>query len=193
MTAFHFEELFSTYEKPIRNYILRMVRETSVAEDLTQEVFLKIFNNPPSFQGEPKLSTWIYKVATNACLDYFRSSSYKKCRRTQLLDTDDSMDYSSLPEDERVLSVQERVIKEEMGECVQDYVDTLPEDHRAVIILHDLHGLKNREVAEILGCTLETVKIRLHRARRKLKAMLESGCDFYHDDNNVLGCDKKAD
>ena len=188
-----FDEVFSHFEKPIRDYVLRMIREKSAADDLAQEVFLKVHNNLASFQDKSKLSTWIYKIATNVCLDYFRSASYKKGERTQPLESEGSREDSQANEYQRNVSVEEHVIKEEMGDCVREYVDGLPEDYRTVIILHDLQGLKNREIAEILSCSLDTVKIRLHRARKKLKAILESNCDFDRDDSNVLGCDRKAE
>ncbi|MCH8872883.1 RNA polymerase sigma factor [candidate division KSB1 bacterium] len=188
-----FDEVFSHFEKPIRDYVLRMIREKSAADDLAQEVFLKVHNNLASFQDKSKLSTWIYKIATNVCLDYFRSCSYKKGERTQTLESEGSREDSQANEYQRNVSVEEHVIKEEMGDCVREYVDGLPEDYRTVIILHDLQGLKNREIAEILSCSLDTVKIRLHRARKKLKAILESNCDFDRDDSNVLGCDRKAE
>lgn len=193
MKVHDFDDIFSEYEKPIRDYVLRMVREKSAADDLAQEVFLKVHNNLESFQDKSKLSTWIYKIATNVCLDYFRSSSYKKGERTQTLESEVSQGDSQANEYQRNLSLEEHVIKEEMGDCVREYVDGLPEDYRTVIILHDLQGLKNREIAEILSCSLDTVKIRLHRARKKLKAILESNCDFDRDDSNVLGCDRKAE
>ncbi|NIV95513.1 sigma-70 family RNA polymerase sigma factor [candidate division KSB1 bacterium] len=189
----NFNYVFSIHEKPIRDYILRMVREKSAADDLTQEVFLKVHNNLASFQNKSKLSTWIYRIATNVCLDYFRSSSYKKGERTQTLESDISHEDSRVNESRGNLSVEEHVIKVEMGGCVREHVDGLPEDYRTVIILHDLQALKNREIAEILSCSLDTVKIRLHRARKKLKAILESNCDFDRDDSNVLGCDRKAE
>ena len=83
------------------------------------------------------------------------------------------------------------MIKNEMGECIRDFVDRLFEEYRTVIVLHDLQGLKNREIAEIMDCSLETVKIRLHRARKKLKTVLASNCEFYRDDSGILCCDKK--
>ncbi len=88
----------------------------------------------------------------------------------------------------RIISIEESVIKEEMDECIRDFVDGLPGDYRIVIFIHDLQGLKNREIAEILDCTLEMVKIRLKRARNKLRTVLASNCDFYRDKNDALCC-----
>jgi RNA polymerase sigma-70 factor (ECF subfamily) len=78
-----------------------------------------------------------------------------------------------------------------MSECVREYVDRLPPDHRTVLILKELEGFKNREIADILQITLENVKVRLHRARARLKQELDDGCDFYQNDEGTLACDRK--
>jgi RNA polymerase sigma-70 factor (ECF subfamily) len=78
-----------------------------------------------------------------------------------------------------------------MNECIRSFIDNLLADHKAVILLSEIEGLKNKEVAEILGITLDTVKIRLHRARAKLKKELEANCNLYRDEQNELACDLK--
>jgi RNA polymerase sigma-70 factor (ECF subfamily) len=80
-----------------------------------------------------------------------------------------------------------------MNTCIQRFLNDLPEDYRAVIVLHDLQGLKNKEITKILNCSLETVKIRLHRARKKFRTVLADNCDFYRDTNDILGCLRKED
>jgi RNA polymerase sigma-70 factor (ECF subfamily) len=123
-------------------------------------------------------------------LDYFRTAAHKKEKVTKLLD--ENLDRTKkLEEAKRVLSIDERVVKFEMNACIREYLDGLPEEYRAVIVLHDLQGIKNREIADILGCTLETVKIRLHRARNKFRTVLASNCNFYHDPDDVFSCDRK--
>jgi RNA polymerase sigma-70 factor (ECF subfamily) len=78
-----------------------------------------------------------------------------------------------------------------MSSCVQDYLETLPDDYRAVILLHDLEGLTNPEIATMLGCSLATAKIRLHRARKKLKEALDNACRFIRDERGVFVCERK--
>ena len=78
-----------------------------------------------------------------------------------------------------------------MSDCVREFVDRLPPDYRTIITLNELEGFTNKEITEILQISLETAKIRLHRARAKLKESLESGCDFYNDDRSELACDRK--
>ena len=79
-----------------------------------------------------------------------------------------------------------------MSACVRERLEDLPDDYRMVLLLHDEYGLTNPEIAEKLGCSLATVKIRLHRARRKLAQVLTGSCDFRHDERGVVVCDPKA-
>jgi RNA polymerase sigma-70 factor (ECF subfamily) len=79
----------------------------------------------------------------------------------------------------------------EMGQCVREFVDSLPPEHRAVIVLHDLEGFKNPEIAEILGYSLAATKIRVHRARQRLREVLGENCEFYRSEEDVLRCGRK--
>jgi RNA polymerase sigma-70 factor (ECF subfamily) len=79
-----------------------------------------------------------------------------------------------------------------MSACVQGYLNHLPDSYRAVILLHDMEGLTASEIAQLLGESLPTVKIRLHRARQKLRSALQSDCAFSHDERNVLTCESKG-
>jgi RNA polymerase sigma-70 factor (ECF subfamily) len=78
-----------------------------------------------------------------------------------------------------------------MNSCIREYIEQLPEDYRAVLVFSEVEGLKNLEIAEILGVSLYTVKIRLHRARARLKERLGSHCNFYLDERSELACDRK--
>ena len=93
--------------------------------------------------------------------------------------------------EEKSLSVERQAIRNEMNECILEYVDRLPTDYKTVIILSEIKDLKNRQIADILGISLDAVKIRLHRARIRLKTEFETGCDFYHDEDGGFACDRK--
>ncbi len=192
MNSIDFQEIFTTYERPLYNYVLRMVKNQEVAEELTQDIFVNIARNLSNFRGESKLSTWIYQIATNACRDYFQTAAYKHDDNATSLEEQDGSEDSSADEAQRILSLEESLIKSEMGACIREFVDGLPQEYRTVIVLHELQGLKNREIADIVPCSLETVKIRLHRARKKLRAVLAAHCEFYQDECHVLSCDRKS-
>ena len=88
-------------------------------------------------------------------------------------------------------TVDQKLIRKEMGDCVREFVDRLPPDYRTVLILSELEGFKNREIADILEISLDNVKVRLHRARARLKKELDVGCSFYHSEQGNLACDRK--
>lgn len=78
-----------------------------------------------------------------------------------------------------------------MSDCVREFVDRLPPEYRTVIVLKEVEGLTNREIADILEISVDASKIRLHRARAQLKQLLSDGCEFYIDERSVLACDRK--
>ena len=92
---------------------------------------------------------------------------------------------------DKLTSPDQKVIRDEMSDCIREFVDRLPSDYRTIIILNELEGFTNNEIAEILQISLDTAKIRLHRARAQLKKSLETGCDFYLDESSELACDRK--
>ncbi len=188
-----FDRIFSEHHKSVYNYILRMVKERSVAEELVQDVFLKVHGALADFRGDSGISTWIYKIATNACYDYFRSKRHNTAQRTAPLHPGEILEKETPEEICLPTTAEEEVISAEMSSCVQLYIDDLSEDYRAVILLHDSQGFTNAEIADITGTTLENVKIRLHRARQKMKEVFSSKCRFYRDERNVFRCIQKEE
>lgn len=180
--------VFEQYGDKIRRYILGMVHNPTEADDLTQETFLRVHRRLKSLNDPAALSVWIYRIATNVCYDRFRQSSYR--HSTQSLDiTSDDNDVET--EDVDAPRVDKVIGQAEMTACVGQYLDRLSDSYRTVILLHDLHGMTNPEIAEHLGCSLATVKIRLHRARRRLKAALSAGCNLSHDKDGSFICEPK--
>jgi RNA polymerase sigma-70 factor (ECF subfamily) len=121
-----------------------------------------------------------------------KSRSFRQDSKTGTLDT--PIEEAEAPKvclEAKSLSAERKAVRDEMPECFREYVDKLPTDYRTVIILSEIKELKNQEIADILGVSLETVKIRLHRARVRLKAEFEAGCHFYHDEDGNLACDRK--
>jgi len=121
------------------------------------------------FRGEAALSTWIYRIATNVAFDRARSPGFQLQARTA--------EPAALAGLGAAPTIEQDIARREMSECVRDYVDQLPADYRTVVVLSELEELPDREIAEVLGISLEAAKIRLHRARARLRQMLEQGCD----------------
>jgi len=186
-----FADVFGEYQRPIYNYLLRMTQNQTEAEDLTQETFIRIQRGLPTFRGEASLSTWLYRIATNVSLDYFRRSTTRQAKTAlSLEETESGREWFV---DEMASPPEQLAAQSEMSGCVQTFIGRLPPSYRPVLVLPDLQGLKNREIADVLDCSLGTAKIRLHRARKKLRATLDAGCDFAHDERNVFVCEPKAE
>ncbi len=190
-TGLEFRDVYDEFHEELNRYLERIVGKND-AEDLTQEVFLKINKGLRDFQGKSSLSTWVYRIATNAALDKMKSRSCREGRETVTLE-----EISREPENRCVaegsLSAEREAIRNEMNECIREFVDRLPTDYRVVILLSEMKDLRNQQMADILGISLDAVKIRLHRARARLKAEFEAGCDFYHDEDGKLACDRRKE
>lgn len=190
-----FQKIHDDFRPRILRYLKRLVGEYE-AEDLTQEVFIKINNSLESFRGESRISTWIYKIATNAALDRLRSSSFKQnphkksVHDTSLIQID--FEHKDIKTGNKPALPDAELIRNEMNDCIRDFIEKLPAEYRIVIVLSELEGLKNIQIADTLGVTLDTVKIRLHRARARLRKELQNNCSFYRDEQNELACDLKT-
>lgn len=190
--TFNFQEIYTEFRPRIQRYLTRLAGEDE-AEDLTQEVFIKVDRALKTFRGESKIATWIYQIATYTALDKVRSPSFRERQRKSIQPESAEGKENALDLlEEDTASTDQRVILQEMNGCIREIVDTLPGDYRSVIVLSELEGLKNQEIAEVLGVSLENVKIRLHRARALLKKELSSACVFYRDDRNEFACDRKS-
>ncbi len=187
-----FEDIFSRYHDRMYRYILRLMHQPDEAEDLTQETFLRVHSELSTLRNESALTSWLYRIATHICYDRFRQASYRM--ESQSLEDNQGEQSDTLEgqiEDFDELKLDQVIDQQEMSTCVQAYVSRLSDDHRIAILLHDLHGMTCPEIAQRLGCSLELVKIRLYRARQKLKSVLSAVCDFSVDQQGILVCESK--
>lgn len=169
--------------QPVLRYLERYVGNRTIAEDLQQETLVRIAKGLPAFAGRSSLKTWAFSIASRVAADYFRQPD----RQAQIVDLDEVGEVAD-PEPE----INGRLIEDEMNRCVRQVIDSLPDTYRSALILHDLEGLSAEQVAQICDCTLANAKIRIHRARGRLKEALNQACSFYHDGNGVYRCDRKA-
>ena len=183
-----FDEVYAEFHSRILRYLARLIG-IDEAEDAAQEVFAKVSRALPEFRNEAQVSTWIYRIATNTATDRVRSPEYRLSAKSSSLEETCESDPAGLPVVSTACSAERQTIRDEMSGCVQGLLAALPEDFRTVLVLSEMEGLKDREIAEILGVTLETAKVRLHRARARLRQSLENKCNFYRDSENTLLCD----
>jgi len=184
------DESLAPHRDAIYRYVLGIVRDPPVAEDLTQETLLRAHRKLSTLDDPSRLVPWLYRIATNICRDRFRQASYRQ--RPGSLDSDGASDQSPAHAIADTAPRLDKVMEQkEMSACVQDYLAGLSDPYRAVVLLHDAEGLTNPEIAEMLGMSLATVKIRLHRARAKLRDALDRACSFSSDERGVVVCDPK--
>lgn len=169
--------------QPVLRYLVRYVGDKALAEDLQQETLTRLVRALPSFEGRSSLKTWAFSIANRVAADYFRAPE----RQTRIVDLDEA---GGIPNGD--LETGERLIEDEMNKCVRQVIDSLPETYRSALILHDLEGLSAEQVAQICDCTLANAKIRIHRARARLKEALNQACSFYHDPAGIYRCDRKT-
>jgi RNA polymerase sigma-70 factor, ECF subfamily len=174
-----FDTIHAEFRPRIRRYLARLAGDSD-AEDLTQEVFLRVSRSLVRFRGESSIATWVYRIATNIALDRLRGRSSPERSEEPL--ADDGLADPAAPPDEAAG-------RDEMRQCIRKFVDRLPPDDRSVLVLSEFEGLADRDIAEVLGVTVGAAKIRLHRARARLRKALTEGCDLHHDERNELACD----
>ena len=169
-----YRELIRRYERPIFSLIYRMVRDRALAEDLSQETFIKALNAIDSYRPEYKFSSWIFKIANNAAIDQIRRRELD----TLSLDgsphatTPDEIEATALQVSSRGLSPLEALESSELGGQIERAIGRLRPEYRSCILLRHVEGLAYEEIAELMNLPLGTVKTYIHRARNELRDLL---------------------
>jgi RNA polymerase sigma-70 factor (ECF subfamily) len=163
-----FEELVRRYQRPIAAYVYRMVGDYDAALDLTQEVFIKVYNSLARYRSEFKFSTWIYKIAHNAAIDHLRRYAVREQAVTWGFD----IEHRDTPVEGRRLTPEQESERKERRSEVELVVEMLPRAYRELIVLRHSHDLSYDEIAEVTGLPLGTVKNRLFRAREAMRDLL---------------------
>jgi len=175
-----FEALIADYQKRIFSIAYRMIPNPDDAADLTQEVIVKIFKNLDKFQGSSKFSTWVYRIATNTCLDELKKTRrYTTYSLDKEIETEEGSLMGELPDNSP--TPEQAAERKAVQTAVRIAIGRLGEEHKKVIVLRDLQGLSYEEIAEIIGCSVGTVKSRISRARENLKKILSQDRELFSD------------
>ena len=161
--------IYDKYRRRIYNLCLRMLRDQADAEDLTQDVFVQLFRKIGTFRGESAFSTWLHRLAVNMVLMSIRSRNAKRYPIVPIEssnDEDDSLYEELGREDAGLRSTVDRM-------TINDALESLPPGYRMVFLLHDVHGYEHQEIAEILSCSVGNCKSQLHKARLKMRRLIE--------------------
>lgn len=170
-----FEQLMRKHQKSVINTIYRFIGNRADAEELAQEVFLKVYNSAQKYKPKAKFSTWLYKIVTNLCLNELRRKRFETVSLDDLAEEipplskggkrGDFIDARQIPPD---IALE----RKELAFWIKKSVKSLPEKQRMALILREYDGLSYKEIAEVMGCSVASVQSRLQRAKATLKEKL---------------------
>lgn len=169
-----FNEIVARYKNRVFNFICRMIGPGPDAEDLAQDTFVRAYLSIGSFESRATLNTWLFRIATNLCIDHLRRSGRGRCvslSHRDDMEAEGSEEEWNIP-DER-FEPQRMLLARELDRELNRALMELPEKQRSVIVLFDIEGVPYEDIASILGCPLGTVKSRLFSARMALRKRLE--------------------
>lgn len=172
-----FTALMELHQAKVYNLALRMTGSPEDAADLSQEAFLNAWRGLPSFQGDSAFSTWLYRLTSNACIDFLRREKRRQNVDSALSLDDGETDLASVIPD-RAPSPQAVLEGKELKEAIRQGLEQLSEEHRQVLVLREVTGLSYAEIAKVTGLEEGTVKSRIARARLALRNILRSGGNF---------------
>ncbi|MFO7529684.1 MAG: RNA polymerase sigma factor SigZ [Marinobacter sp.] len=166
-------KLWQEYRTKLRAFIRSRVSDETISDDILQDVFLKMHTGLVSLKDETKLKSWLYQIARNAIIDYFRSQK-------PTVELADQLPHPEIEPNEKTA--------QELSECLEPMIQLLPENYRDAIILSEIKGLTQKEVAKSQGISLSGAKSRVQRGRALLKTMLSDCCQLEFDHSGRL-CD----
>lgn len=161
---FSFEEIYQRHHRRVYSICLRMLQNASEAEDLTQDVFIQLYRKIGSFRGDSAFTTWLHRMTVNQVLMHFRKRNVKFEKTTEEGETPVQIVIGS--ENPNKMPIVDKI-------ALEHAIAQLPAGYKNVFLLHDVQGYEHEEVAKILGCSVGTSKSQLHKARLKLRKLLQ--------------------
>jgi RNA polymerase sigma-70 factor, ECF subfamily len=159
-----FEEIYNRHHRRVYSLCLRMLQNTAEAEDLTQEVFIQLYRKIGSFRGDSAFTTWLHRLTVNQVLMHFRKRTVKFEKTTEEGET--PVQIVPGTENQGKMPIVDKI-------ALENAIAQLPEGYKNVFVLHDVEGYEHEEVARILGCSVGTSKSQLHKARLKMRKLLQ--------------------
>jgi RNA polymerase sigma-70 factor (ECF subfamily) len=172
-----FQELVERYQTRLLNFIYRTIGDRDRAEDLVQEVFIRVYRHLHRFDRSKKFSTWVYTIASNLAKNELRNRSRSPLVLFQTIQGSNDDEDRPVQFEDTTARPDDMYRKRHLRELVEQTVAQLPEHHRQVFVLRELEGKSYEEIAEITDCNLGTVKSRLNRARTAFAAIIEPFID----------------
>ncbi len=168
-----FEYLVGKFRRPMLSFMYRMAHNASVAEELAQEVFLRVYRSRQTYNAEAKFSTWLYRIASNLAVNYARDNKYERPQFSVSLDEPDEETGATLDLADSRLNVEQELLRRERLAAIRKQVECLPERQRLAVLMHKYQGLDYRQIAEVLKLSESATKSLLFRAYETLREKLK--------------------
>lgn len=167
-----FDHLVEKFRRPMVGFMYRMARNPAVAEELAQEVFLRVYRSRRTYAASAKFTTWLYRIATNLAVNHLRGEGQREQRRVSLDEPQEETGTHLDPPDTR-LTAEEQMLRRERLAAIRSHVEALPERQRMAVLMHKYQGLDYRQIAEVLELSESATKSLLFRAYETLRERLK--------------------
>ena len=168
-----FDVLLNKYRKPIIHFMFRMVHNQAVAEELAQEVFLRVYRSRETYRAEARFSTWLYRIATNLGVNHARDTRHERSASTVYLDEPDAETGTTPDVADATPTVEADLLRAERMKAIRDHVMSLPERQRTAVLMHKYEGLDYKQIGEVLKLSESATKSLLFRAYQTLREKLK--------------------
>ena len=168
-----FEYLAVKFHRPMIAFMYRMVRNQALAEELAQEVFLRVYRSRKSYAAEAKFTTWLYRIATNLAVNHARDHQVERSGKVVSIDEPDDETGVTLDVADGTLNAEQQILRRERMEAIKKHVTALPEKQRAAVLMHKYDGMDYREIAAVLKLSESATKSLLFRAYEALRERLK--------------------
>ena len=168
-----FEYLVQKYRRPIVSFMFRMAHSNAAAEDLAQEVFLRVYRSRESYEASAKFTTWLYRIATNLAVNHARDTRHERPENTVSLDEPDEDSGRTLDLPDRTPTVEENLVQRERLAAIRQRVQNLPERQRIAVVMHKYQQMDYRQIADVLKLSESATKSLLFRAYETLREQLK--------------------
>jgi RNA polymerase sigma-70 factor (ECF subfamily) len=168
-----FEYLVQKYRRPMVSFMYRMVRNPTVAEDLAQEVFLRVYRSRENYERSAKFTTWLYRIATNLAVNYARDTRHERPEVTVNLDEPDPDSGLTVDLPDTSLTAEETILRRERMAAIRQRVQTLPERQRTAVLMHKYQQMDYRQIAQVMRLSESATKSLLFRAYETLRVQLK--------------------
>ena len=168
-----FEYLVQKYRRPMLNFMYRMAHNSAAAEDLAQEVFLRVYRSRESYEATAKFSTWLYRIATNLAVNHARDTRPERPENTVSLDEPDDETGRTLDLPDRTPSAEQQLMQRERLAAIRKRVQALPERQRIAVVMHKYQQMNYRQIADVLKLSESATKSLLFRAYETLREQLK--------------------